>query len=852
MNNASKVSSKYKLASFVALAFTILTVQSKDKLHSYHSFHNSLTGVLRDTIKPGKIILTDAVLADTLPKGKNNINDSTIMVQTIDTIDIKISKDSLDAVVEYNAEDSMIMDVPTKKITLYGKKAATQYKDNNLTAPTIEFDQTTGNVTASIRRDSAGKVIAMPTFKQGDFTSTSDSIRFNMKTGKGLTKSTYTQQNDMYVYGEVIKKISNDVFFAQRARITTCDLDTPHFAFVSNRMKLINQKLAITGPVHPEFEGVPIPIYLPFGIYPLSQGRHSGFLMPSFEANEQYGLGLTGLGYYKVLNDYWDVTVRGNLYSYGGWTMDINPRYTKRYRYNGNLLLGIITTKQNFKGDPDYAKNTNYSLQWSHNVDSKARPGVSFSANVNAASSGYNKNVPNNPYKNIENRLYSSINYAKTGTLEGFGEWWKDKSYNLTVAANHNQNTLDKLINVNLPDVGFSLSTIYPFRKTEPVGPPKWFENLGIGYNGNARSQFSFYDTAGNIFKHIADTLQYGAHHSIPISLSLPPLGAFQVSPSISYDETWFQTRSVRTWNSVTKKIDTTFSKGFYTARDMSFGINFSTRIFGMIASKSKTSKIQAIRHEITPSIGFSYHPSFNKKNYYLVQTDTSGKNFSLFSYYYDRNINSLSYTPNSSGFISFTLDNNLQMKVRSKKDTANGGLKKVSLIDNLGFSTGYDLFADSFALVPFSINASTNLFNKVSITGSANLDPYDVDPITGRRLKTLLWKRKPFSFGRMTNGNISLSSQFRGGDKTKKNSEPEIAPYSNARNGYSGDDYQNEMAYIRNNPGEYADFNIPWSVNFSYALSFGKFFSPADQKFKTTLDQNINLGGTLNLTPKW
>lgn len=864
MNNASKVSSKYKLASFVILAFAILTVQSKNKLYVPQSFHNNLTAN-GDTIKPGKRVQIPPgkmpVKRDSFPGENINLaNDTTIIIQSLDTIDIKISKDSLDAVVEYSADDSMILDVPSKKIILYGKKTATQYKDNNLTAPIIEFVQATGNITASIKRDSAGRVIAMPTFKQGDFNSTSDSIRFNMKTGKGITKSTYTQQGEMYVYGETIKKISNDVFFAQRARITTCDLDTPHFAFVSNRMKLISQKLAITGPVHPEFEAVPIPVYLPFGIYPLSQGRRSGFLMPSFNSNEQLGIGLEGLGYYKVLSDYWDVVIRGNIYSYGGWTLNVNPRYTKKYRYSGNLSLNVQTFKQNFKGDPDFSKNRSYNVQWSHTVDSKARPGVSFSANVNAGSSSYNRYVPDNPYKNFSNQLSSSITYAKNGTLEGFGERWKDRTYNLTLGANHDQNTNLKLININLPDVAFSVSTIYPFKQTETVGTPRWYESIGIGYNGNAKNRFSFYDTTANIFQHILDTFQWGAHHSIPVSLSLPPLGAFQVSPSISYDETWYQRKFIRSWNSVNKKVDTTITKGFYTARQMSFGIGASTKIYGMFSSKKKDARVQAIRHVITPSFGLNYTPNFNSKNYYVTQID-SLNNAALFSVF-EGNIYS-SYGSEKFGGISFGLDNNIEMKVRKKKsskssadtlesvEASESDFRKVSLLDGLSINGSYNLIADSFALSTFNVNAHTSLFNgKLNVTAGAQIDPYDVDA-TGRRLKTLLWKRKPLSFGRLINGNVSLSTQFSGGNKGKKQTQPEHRTNDYPK-GYANDEIQSELSYIRNNPGEYADFNIPWSLNLSYALTFSKDFRPDYSGFRNVFTQNLNVGGTLNLTRKW
>ena len=853
MNNANKVSSKYKLASVVALLFTLLlTVQSKNKRFLFGSFHNYLTAV-KDTIKPGKRItlptIAPKIKADTFPANKSGRSDTTFREDTIDTLNLKISKDSLDAIVEYNAEDSMILEVPTKKITLYGKKTTTQYKDNNLSAPIIEFDQATGIITASIKRDSTGKVIALPTYTQSDFKSQSDSIRFNMKTQKGITKSTYTQQGEMYVYGETIKKFNTDVFYANRVRITTCDLDTPHFAFVSTRAKFISKKLAITGPVHPEFEGVPIPIYLPFGIYPLSQGRHSGFLAPQFVTNEQLGVGLEGLGYYKVISDYWDVILRGNLYSYGGWTLNINPRYSRKYRYNGNLSFNVQQFKQNFKGDPDFSKNRSYNLQWSHTVDSKARPGVSFSANVNAGSSSFNRYVPDNPYKNFSNQLNSSIVYSKTGTLEGLGEGWKDKPYNLTISANHNQNTNQKLININLPDVAFNLSTLYPFKKSEGAGTPKWYETLGVGYNGNAKSLFSFYDTTTNIFRHILDTFQYGAHHSIPISLSLPPIGAFQFAPSISYEETWYQRKFIRSWNPGLKKVDTSITKGFYTARQMSFGMGVSTRVFGMFTFKNKDAKIQAIRHEITPSLSFSYNPDLNGKNYYFTQVDTF-KNKQQFSVF-EGNVFG-PYGSGKFGGINFGIDNNVQMKVRNKKDTGENAIKKVTLIDGLSINGSYNLVADSFALSTFSVNGRSSLFNnKVSITAGAQLDPYDADA-SGRRLKTLLWKRKPVSLGRLINGNVSLSSQFSGGDKSKKTPSTKSLRTNDYPPGYTNDEYQNELAYIRNNPGEYADFNIPWSVNLAYSLRFDRIFKSDYSGFKSEFNQDVTFGGTLNLSPKW
>ena len=189
------------------------------------------------------------------------------------------------------------------------------------------------------------------------------------------------------------------------------------------------------------------------------------------------------------------------LYSYGGWTFNVVPTYSKRYRYQGQMNFSIQNTKYNFKGDPDYVVNKSYSIQWSHSSDSRARPGTSFSANVNAGSTTYNQYIPNNLNKNFQNQLGSSITYSKTF-----------KNSNLTVSANHNQNNSLRLINLNLPDIGYTVNTLYPFQRKDLVGSAKWYEKLGIAYNGTVRSQVSFYDTA---FRLIDYSIPYNGVGSI-------------------------------------------------------------------------------------------------------------------------------------------------------------------------------------------------------------------------------------------------------------------------------------------------------------------------------------------------
>ncbi len=324
-------------------------------------------------------------IRDTMPLQIDTVlapKDSTI--QRTDTFSLRLSKDALDAPVEYAADDSGVILALDKKIILYGK-TQTVYTDIILTAPKVELDQRTNILTAVHDVDSSGQVGTRARFTQAENQFESDTIQFNFKTQKGFTKNTFTQDGEMFVQGEKIKKINSSTFFVSSARFTTCNYDEPHFAFKANKMKVINNKVAVTGPVHPEFEGVPVPLYLPFGYYPLSKGRHSGLLQTTFTVTEDRGIGLEGFGYYHVINDYVDVTLRGNLYSYGSWSANITPSYRRLYRYAGALNFGLQHTKFNFKGDPDFNKAKTFALSWNHTVDQKARPGTNFGANVNVS-----------------------------------------------------------------------------------------------------------------------------------------------------------------------------------------------------------------------------------------------------------------------------------------------------------------------------------------------------------------------------------------------------------------------------------------------------------------------------------
>ena len=468
---------------------------------------------------------------------------------------------------------------------------------------------------------------------------------------------------------------------------------------------------------------------------------------PQFTTNEQFGLGLEGLGYYKVLNEHIDLTLRGNIYSYGGWVANLTSTYRTRYRYNGGLNLSLQHTKFNFKGDPDYNLSKTFFITWNHSVDQKARPGTSFSASVNAGSSKYNQYVPNNPYRNFQNQLGSSIAYSKT---------WAGKPYNLTLSANHNQNNNTHLINMVLPDGSFTVQTLYPFQKKEAIGSPKWYEKLGIGYNGVFRNQLSFYDTMQVRLKNLLDTMQWGAQHRVPITVSLPPMGPLIVSPSVSYEEVWLQNKFIRQWNPATKSLDTLIQqKGFYTDRQVSFGLGFNTSIYGMF--NFKNSRLMAIRHVVRPTFSFNYKPDLSKKHYYMAQVDSQGTQLPFSEY--DGSLFS-PYSLGRFGGISFGIDNNLEMKLRSKKDTGENAIKKLPLIDGFGFTSGYNFLRDTMKLENFNLYLRSTLFEKINLNVSALLVPYELDKF-GRPTKRYAWQGKSFSLGKINYGSISLTTNF-------------------------------------------------------------------------------------------
>ena len=773
-----------------------------------------------------KSLDTNRLKIDTL----GNKKDSTKSVQIL-----RVSKDSIDAPVDYNATDSGVMIMSTKEFFLYGD-AKTEYVTAKLEAANIVYDQQTQNIRAYGAKDTTGSPLSNPKFLEGDIVSVNDSIYFNMKSGKGFTKNTNFQQGEIFVNANTMKKVSKDVAFAYKARFTTCNLDDPHFAFRTNKMKIITNKIGVSGPTFPEFEGVPFPIGIPFGIFPLAQGRHSGLMAPAFSTSEDFGLGFEGLGYYKVLSDNFDATLRTNIYSYGGWNLNLNSKYIMRYKYMGNFNLSLQNTKilnRNASINQEYTGGRTFMINWTHSMDQRARPGTSFSANVNFGSTKYNRLLLNNPFQNYQNQISSSVSYTKS---------W-DNKYNLSVNLNHNQNNNLGLVNMSLPNINFNAITIYPFQSKDQIGAGKWYEKLGIGYNGSFQNQLSFYDSAVN-FNRLLDTMQWGAQHSIPISLSLPSLGPITITPGISFEEKWFGQQSFKTWNNKTKQVDTSISRGFYRAPNMSFSLGTASRIFGTYKFK-KNSSVQAIRHEVRPSISMSYTPDLAAAYHYTTQIDSTGRNYRFSKY--DGGIGG-GYSEGTFGGMGFGVDNLLEMKLKDKKDTTEGAFKKVKLIEGFGFNSSYNFLADSFALGNFNIYMRTTLFENLNITSNLTMDPYQTDQ-QGFRVNKLDIDPTKLKFGNITSGGLSFSTSFKSKSADGKESKQKDIPIDPFM---TPDEQQRQLQYAKSNPAEFTDFNIPWTLTLSYSFQFSRYMKPDYSGFQINTYSSLNFNGDFSITPKW
>ena len=742
-------------------------------------------------------------------------------------------KSSLEARVDYKSEDSLRFEIKSQRMYLFNQGDIT-YTNINLKANYIEIDFPNNMIYAHGSRDSLDKEIGVPEFTQGDMKFKSKIMNYNYKTKKGYIRRVFTQQDEGYLHGDIVKKMADDVTYMNTGSYTTCSLEEhPHFEFRFTRAKVIPDNKIITGSAYLAIAEVPTPLFIPFGYFPNKRGQRSGIIIPTYGESANRGFFLENGGYYWAINQYMDLTIMGDIYSRGSWALKPTFNYVKRYKYNGILKLGYAINKLGFKGSPNYERREDFEFRWVHTQDRKARPNSNFSANVNIVSNTFNKYNPSSSTEAyLSNTFQSSINYSTS-----FGG-----KYFLNLNFNHSQNTITKEINFAFPQISFSVNQFYPFRKKVRVGKLKWYEQIGLKYNLDLENRYNTYDSSlfrPGWFK----DMQNGIRHNIPISGTWRIFKYINFTNSLHLRDRMYFSYINRSWIDSVITADTTIPGyyktdtiyGFKNAFDFNFSSSINTRIYGMFQFKG--GPIVAIRHMLTPAITFSYTPNFGAPGwgyYKEVSNDTNPvpTRYSVFQ-------GSMYGGPpgDQSGLVTFSLSNNLEMKIRNRKDTVTG-TKKIVLIDNFVISASYDISKDSLNWSPITMSGRTSIFKGLNIQYSSRWDPYALDSL-GRRTNASEWKVN-HRLLRLDNTtwdiglNYSLSS-----DKAKKKKE--------ATKGT-----EQEREDLSRYYDYYIDFDIPWSFSVNYNFRYTAAWNATEKKRVPKIIQTLSFNGQLNITPKW
>ncbi len=781
------------------------------------------------------------------PQGNDSIiiNISDTLITTDTTVVFNNGnkkKSAITSKVEYSATDSISLDLGNQKVFLF-RDADIKYENIKQKAAYIEIDFNSNVLTAKPRADSSGKAYGMPEFSEGDQSFRSKEMKYNFKTRKGFIKSVITQEGKGYLHGELVKKMDNDVSNLHGGGYTTCDLDHPHFSLKFTKAKVIPNNKIVTGPAYMTIEDVPIPIILPFGLFPNKRGQTSGVVIPTYGESTERGFYLENGGYYFGISDYMELRLVGDIFSRGSWAVKPLFNYRKRYKFNGAFNFNYAINTSGVRESPQYQKRRDFQVNWTHRQDPKARPKSQFNASVKFGSSNFTRYNPVSVADHLTNTFGSSVSYTTTlGERVSFG-----------AALEHRQNTTNKTINLTLPSVNLSVNRFYPFRLPGKASNLRWYDNISVTYSMNARNEVETYDSL--LFtRNFAKGFRNGVQHSVPISLTLKVLKYFTLTNSIQLNERWYSQSIINTWVNDTlftienNKRDTLVGymrtdtiSGFKAIHEYSYSSGLNTNLYGML--QFKKGPVRAVRHVLRPSVGFSYRPDFGSPRlgyFRSVQSDSTGRiqNYSIFG---DGRYNSVYGNPSrgKSGRLNFSLNNNLEMKVRSTKDTITG-TKKIMLIESLTLGTSYDLAVDTLKWQPLSLSARTTLFKKLTVQYNARYEPY-VKTDDGRTINKFEWDVNQRLFRKENSSwNFSMTYNFTSGSKKALNQGSSVVvPLEQAEE-------------IVAAPDNYIDWNNSWNINFSYNLRYNDQLKYPERSMEHKLVQTLGFNGSVNVTPKW
>lgn len=834
-----------------------------------------------DSLSVGDTVSSDSVPADSTDKSgepdTTNMDSLQLAIYhhnkqvddsiRLDSINRKKSG-ALDAPVTFSSEDSMVYDAKSKVARLYGNSNV-KYQNMDLSSDRIQMSLDSSLVRATGTADSTGAISGTPVFTMGQDKYESDTMAFNFKTKKGFIYNVYTEQEDGYLSSQHSKRDSSGVLYLEHGRYTTCDQPHPDFYIALSRAKVRPGKDVVFGPAYLVVADVPLPLAIPYGFFPFTKSYSSGFLMPSYGDESSRGFYLRDGGYYFAMSDKWDLKLLGEIYTKGSWGLSVASNYRKRYRYNGSFFFSYQNTKNGDKGMPDYTEQTSFKLQWSHRQDPKSNPFSSLSASVNFASTSYERNNLNsmyNPQSYTQSLRTSSVNWSTSFSSLGM---------TISGSANLSQNMIDSTVSLTLPDLNISVSRFYPFKRKHMAGKERWYEKISMSYTGQFSNSIDTKEDKlfkSNLIKDWRNAFQ----HNIPINANFTLFNYININPSFNFTDRMYSNKVMKSWDeqAQTERADTTY--GFYNVYNWSMSIGASTKMYGFWVPSKKIfgDKIQAIRHVLTPQVTFSYAPDCGSRYYETYQKTDADGNVSLVEY--SPFENGLFNVPSrgKTGSVTFDLSNNIEMKVKSDKDST--GYKKLSIIDELGFNMGYNMAAKEKPWSDLTVRLRLKWWKNYTFNLNAVFATYayELDD-NGRPYVSNHTEYSKGRFGRFQglSQNISftlnpekLKKWFGGGDDEEDATEDD----NNTEDDDTGiesnvdDDMVNGQNGARKkNAGKaetdadgYMKFSMPWSLTFGYGITMrentsGK-FNTKTMRYPYAFTQTLNFSGNIRISDGW
>lgn len=834
-----------------------------------------------DSLSVGDTVSSDSVQADSTDKSgepdTTNMDSLQLAIYhhnkqvddsiRLDSINRKKSG-ALDAPVTFSSEDSMVYDAKSKVARLYGNSNV-KYQNMDLSSDRIQMSLDSSLVRATGTADSTGAISGTPVFTMGQDKYESDTMAFNFKTKKGFVYNVYTEQEDGYLSSQHSKRDSSGVLYLEHGRYTTCDQPHPDFYIALSRAKVRPGKDVVFGPAYLVVADVPLPLAIPYGFFPFTKSYSSGFIMPSYGDESSRGFYLRDGGYYFAMSDKWDLKLLGEIYTKGSWGLSVASNYRKRYRYNGSFFFSYQNTKNGDKGMPDYTEQTSFKLQWSHRQDPKSNPFSSLSASVNFASTSYERNNLNsmyNPQSYTQSLRTSSVNWSTSFSSLGM---------TISGSANLSQNMIDSTVSLTLPDLNISVSRFYPFKRKHMAGKERWYEKISMSYTGQFSNSIDTKEDKlfkSNLIKDWRNAFQ----HNIPINANFTLFNYININPSFNFTDRMYSNKVMKSWDeqAQTERADTTY--GFYNVYNWSMSIGASTKMYGFWVPSKKIfgDKIQAIRHVLTPQVTFSYAPDCGSRYYETYQKTDADGNVSLVEY--SPFENGLFNVPSrgKTGSVTFDLSNNIEMKVKSDKDST--GYKKLSIIDELGFNMGYNMAAKEKPWSDLTVRLRLKWWKNYTFNLNAVFATYayELDD-NGRPYVSNHTEYSKGRFGRFQglSQNISftlnpekLKKWFGGGDDEEDATEDD----NNTEDDDTGiesnvdDDMVNGQNGARKkNAGKaetdadgYMKFSMPWSLTFGYGITMrentsGK-FNTKTMRYPYAFTQTLNFSGNIRISDGW